>query len=54
MKHKRTFLSDNASGIHPEVLNKIAAVNPGHACAYGHDEVSETLQSVFKEHFGHS
>ncbi len=48
----RHFISDNASGVHPEVLAAIAAANEGHAVAYGHDGHTERAQSVFRRHFG--
>ncbi|MEU5878959.1 beta-eliminating lyase-related protein [Spirillospora sp. NPDC047279] len=48
----RTFASDNRSGIHPEVLAAIAAVNDGHQTAYGDDVVTARLREVFKRHFG--
>ncbi|MEQ8230707.1 MAG: beta-eliminating lyase-related protein [Gammaproteobacteria bacterium] len=34
---QRGFASDNASGVHPRVLEAIAAANRGHALAYGND-----------------
>lgn len=38
MPMERTFASDNNSGVHPKVLEAIAAANVGHARAYGDDE----------------
>ncbi|MFA5861428.1 MAG: low specificity L-threonine aldolase [Candidatus Thermoplasmatota archaeon] len=35
---QRSFTSDNAAGVHPEVLRAIVAANVGHALAYGSDE----------------
>lgn len=32
-----SFSSDNASGVHPEVLDALARANHGHATAYGND-----------------
>ena len=46
------FISDNASGVHPEVLAAIAAANDGHAVAYGHDEYTGHAKQVLREHFG--
>ena len=46
------FVSDNASGVHPEVLAAIASANDGHAVAYGHDEYTERARQVLREHFG--
>ena len=48
----RGFASDNYSGVHPEVLDAIAAANGGHQVAYGEDQYTERLQAVFAGHFG--
>lgn len=48
----RGFASDNYSGIHPEVLQAIAAANEGHQVAYGEDAYTERLQEVFRSHLG--
>lgn len=48
----RTFASDNNSGVHPEVLAALAAVNSGHQIAYGDDDVTRRLESRFRELFG--
>lgn len=48
----RGFASDNYSGIHPEVLQAIAAANDGHQVAYGEDAYTARLQEVFAAHFG--
>lgn len=48
----RGFASDNYSGVHPEVLDAIAAANGGHQVAYGEDVYTERLQQVFARHFG--
>lgn len=48
----RGFASDNYSGIHPEVLDAIAAANVGHQIAYGEDAYTARLQEVFQSHFG--
>jgi threonine aldolase len=48
----RGFASDNYSGIHPEVLDAIAAANGGHQVAYGEDAYTARLQEVFQSHFG--
>lgn len=49
---KRGFASDNNSGIHPEILNAIAAANQGHAVGYGGDEITEKAINRFKQEFG--
>lgn len=46
------FVSDNASGVHPEILAAIASANDGHAVAYGHDEYTERAKSMLRKHFG--
>ncbi|WP_350348568.1 low specificity L-threonine aldolase [Agromyces sp. G08B096] len=48
----RGFASDNYSGVHPEVLDAIAAANGGHQVAYGEDHYTARLQEVFAQHFG--
>ncbi|WP_035253875.1 low specificity L-threonine aldolase [Agrococcus lahaulensis] len=48
----RGFASDNYSGVHPEVLDAIAAANGGHQTAYGADAFTARLQEVVREHFG--
>jgi threonine aldolase len=48
----RGFASDNYAGVHPEVLDAIAAANEGHQIAYGEDVYTARLHEVFAEHFG--
>jgi threonine aldolase len=48
----RGFASDNYAGIHPEILDAIAAANDGHQISYGEDVYTERLHDVFAEHFG--
>jgi threonine aldolase len=47
-----TFGSDNHSGVHPRVLEAIAAANHGPAVAYGLDAHTEAATAKFREHFG--
>ncbi len=47
-----TFGSDNHSGIHPKVLEAIAAANSGPAVAYGMDPFTEAAVARFRGHFG--
>ena len=47
-----TFGSDNHSGVHPRVLEAIAAANDGPAVAYGMDDHTEAAIAKFREHFG--
>ncbi len=48
----RGFASDNYAGIHPEVLDAIAAANSEHARAYGDDPVTARLDEKLREEFG--
>jgi len=52
MKPARSFASDNNAGVHPEVLQAIAAANQGHAVGYGDDPYTESVVRKFKQHFG--
>ncbi|MGI8732579.1 MAG: threonine aldolase family protein [Pyrinomonadaceae bacterium] len=49
---KRSFASDNNAGVHPKVLEAIAAANEGHVVAYGDDPYTERAVAVFRKHFG--
>jgi threonine aldolase len=49
---RRTFASDNWSGIHPAVLAAIASSNDDHTPSYGDDPVTARAAALFKEHFG--
>lgn len=46
------FISDNAAGIHPEVMAMLERANHGHAVAYGHDPFTKQALQLFKQHFG--
>ncbi|KPN70760.1 low specificity L-threonine aldolase [Neisseria sp. 83E34] len=50
--NKISFASDNYSGVHPEIMQALAAANGGHVGAYGNDVYTERLQAVIKQHFG--
>jgi threonine aldolase len=52
MKAARSFASDNNAGVHPEVLNAIAAVNSGHVVGYGDDPHTHSAVRSFKKHLG--
>jgi threonine aldolase len=52
MNERRGFASDNHAGVHPEVIEAIAAANDGHAEAYGGDPWTARAQERFREHFG--
>ncbi len=49
---RRGFASDNNAGIHPVLLESIAAANSGHVVAYGDDEYTRRAEKAFKDHFG--
>lgn len=49
---RRTFASDNYSGVHPEILTALAAANGGHQSAYGADEYTRALGDVVEQQFG--
>jgi len=48
----RGFASDNFAGVHPRILAHIAAVNHGHAMAYGDDAVTARARKAFDRLFG--
>jgi threonine aldolase len=48
----RGFASDNSAGVHPSVLTAIAAVNDGHALAYGHDPYTQEIERRVAAQFG--
>jgi len=49
---KRTFASDNYSGVHPEIMHALNRANEAHAASYGADEYTERAVLKFKEHLG--
>ena len=51
-KPSRSFASDNNAGVHPEVLQALAAANTGHTVGYGDDVYTERARAKFREHFG--
>lgn len=48
----RSFASDNYAGVHPEVLQAVAAANGGHQVSYGADAYTARLADLLVEHFG--
>jgi threonine aldolase len=48
----RFFASDNASGVHPEIMQAIARANVGHALAYGADPYTESAIASFRAELG--
>lgn len=49
---ERHFASDNNAGVLPEVLQRIAEVNAGHAPGYGHDPYTESVLQRVVDAFG--
>lgn len=45
------FVSDNAAGIHPAVVEAITAANDGHCLAYGNDDLTRECSARFDELF---
>jgi threonine aldolase len=48
----KTFASDNYSGVHPEILQALSAVNKEHAAAYGADEITRNTIKKIETYFG--
>lgn len=49
---ERTFASDNYSGVHPVIMDKIIKANTGHCPAYGLDPITVEAKEKFRELFG--
>ncbi len=52
MKPSRSFASDNNAGVHPQVMEAMAAANDGHVIAYGDDVYTARAIKKFREHLG--
>jgi threonine aldolase len=52
VKPSRSFASDNNAGVHPQVMEALAAVNRGHVVAYGDDPYTARAVQKFREQFG--
>lgn len=48
----RGFASDNYAGVHPEILEALAAANGGHVGSYGADPYTAAATEVLRGHFG--
>jgi len=48
----RIFASDNASGVHPRIMEALQRANQGHALGYGLDDYTAQVEKVFKRLFG--
>ncbi len=49
---KKSFASDNYSGVHPTIFKAIEDANQGHVSAYGHDMYTDRAVEEFKKVFG--
>ncbi|TFH47163.1 MAG: aminotransferase class V-fold PLP-dependent enzyme, partial [Bacteroidia bacterium] len=49
---RRGFASDNNSGVHPDVMEKMAQVNRGHVVGYGGDLYTEKAHEMLREQLG--
>lgn len=52
MKPSRSFASDNNAGVHPEIMEAIAAANDGHVIAYGDDPYTARAVKLFRSQLG--
>ena len=52
MPTSRGFVSDNCSGVHPELLAAIEAANEGHVPSYGSDRVTHRFEELVTAEFG--
>jgi len=50
---KKSFASDNYSGVHPKIMEALIECNVGHAKAYGEDRYTKKAIEKFKQIFGH-
>ena len=50
--YKKTFGSDNYSGVHPAIMEALSQANKGHATSYGDDEYTAAAKQKFKDYFG--
>jgi threonine aldolase len=46
------FASDNASGVHPHIMEALVEANKGHALGYGADPYTPKVNQAFKKLFG--
>ncbi|MBN2536357.1 MAG: low specificity L-threonine aldolase [Spirochaetales bacterium] len=49
---KKSFASDNNSGVHPVIMEAIRQVNHGYVIGYGDDPFTETALAKCRKHFG--
>ena len=46
------FASDNNAGVHPRILEAVAAANGGHVASYGDDECTQRAEAAFRALLG--
>ena len=51
-KPSRSFASDNNAGVHPKIMEAIAAANDGHVIAYGDDPYTARAVKLFRRELG--
>jgi threonine aldolase len=51
MNSMRTFMSDNASGVHPNIMDALVHVNQDHAIPYGGDTYTKSAEEQMKKAF---
>lgn len=49
---RKTFASDNYSGVHPRIMDALVRANNGHASSYGSDEYTASAIEKFRQFFG--
>ncbi|HKJ79665.1 MAG TPA: low specificity L-threonine aldolase [Prolixibacteraceae bacterium] len=49
---KKGFASDNNSGVHPKVFERMEAANTGHVVGYGNDPFTKEAINIFRNKFG--
>jgi threonine aldolase len=52
VKASRSFASDNNAGVHPQIMEAIAAANDGHVVAYGDDSYTARAVKLFRRELG--
>jgi threonine aldolase len=52
VKPSRSFASDNNAGVHPQIMEAIAAANEGHVIAYGDDPYTARAVKLFRNELG--
>src|SRR5947207_3135566 len=52
VKPSRSFASDNNAGVHPEIMEAIAAANDDHVIAYGDDPYTARAIKLFRQQLG--